>query len=107
MRTTLVVSNSMNFIKDNGLDIAQNGPALFRRKQDVKRLRGGDQNMRRALQHGPAFRGQRIAGADGGANLRHQQAALTSHLENFAEWNFEVLLNVVAECLERRYVQNF
>ena len=50
---------------------------------------------------------ERVAGADGGANLRHQQAAFAGHLQNFAKRNFEVLLNVVAEGLQRRDVQNF
>src|SRR5438046_212314 len=107
MRSALVISHSMDFIDNDSFDIAQNRPALFRREQNVKRLGGGDQNMRRAFQHRPAFGCERVTGADSGANLRHQQATLASYLENFAEWNFEVLLNVVAEGFERRNVQNF
>src|SRR5437763_4744470 len=107
MRATLVIRHGMNFVNDNGFHITQNGPALFRREQNVKRLRRGNQNVRRTLQHRSALRRERISGADSGANLRHQQPTFTSHLENFTQWHFEVLLNVVAECLERRNVQNF
>jgi hypothetical protein len=42
-----------------------------------------------------------IAGADGSANLRHQQPAFTCHLQNLAERDFKVLLDVVAERLQR------
>ena len=62
---------------------------------------GGRFSIARALVH------QRVAGAHGGADLRHQQAALARHLQNFAERNFEVLLDVVAERLERRDVEYF
>ena len=100
MRPSLVISDRVDFVNDDGLDIAQNGPALFRRKQDVQRLRRGDQNVWRTLQHRPAFRRERVAGPDGGADLRHQQPTFACHLQDFAERNFQVLLNVVAQGLQ-------
>src|SRR5579863_2766948 len=50
---------------------------------------------------------ERVASADCSPNLRHQEAAFTSHLQNFAERDFEVLLNVVAQSLQRRNVEHF
>ena len=38
---------------------------------------------------------------------RHQQAALAGHLQNFAQRDFEILLNVVAKGFERRNVEDF
>ena len=40
---------------------------------------------------------ERVAGADRGADLGHQQAALARHLQDFAQRNFQVLLDVVAQ----------
>jgi hypothetical protein len=50
---------------------------------------------------------KRVARAHGGADLRHQQPAIARHLQNFSERDFEILLDVVAERLERRDVENF
>jgi hypothetical protein len=104
MHAALVVGNGVDFVDNNGLDIAQNGAAFLRRQQDVERLRRGNQNVRRALQHkAPVFR-QRVAGTHGRPDLGHQQAALAGHLQNFSERDFEIFLNVVAQGFERGYV---
>ena len=107
MHAALVVGDGVNFVDDHGFDIAQDGAALLRRQQNVERLGRGDQNVRRTLQHqAPVFH-QRVAGAHGGADLRHQQAAIARHLQNFAERDFEIFLDVVAERLERGDVEDF
>src|SRR5882757_5543031 len=95
MRAALVIGYGVNFVHDYGFHVPQDGPALFRREQNVERLRRSNQNVRRAFKHGPALVRERVAGADRSANLRHQQAAFARHLKNFAERDFEVLLNVV------------
>ena len=62
--------------------------------------------MRRALQHqAPVFH-QRVASAHGGADFGHEQAPISSHLQNFSERNLEILLDVVAERFEGRDVKN-
>ena len=107
VRAALVVGDGVDFVHDYGLDIAQDGAAAVGGEQNVERLRRGDQDVRRPLQHlAPLFH-QRVAGADGGANLGHQQAALGGQRQNLAQRPVEVLLNVVAQRLERRDVQNF
>ena len=106
MRPALVVGYGMNLVNDHGLNIPQNRPAFFRGQQDVQRLRRGYENVRRAFQHGPPLVHQGIAGADGCADLRHQEPALARHQKDFAERHFEVLLNVVAQRLQWRNVEN-
>ena len=96
MSAALVVGDGVDFVDDYGLDIPQNRPALLRCKQDVERFRRRDQNVRRTLQHSPALVHKRVAGADRGANLGHQQPTLARHLQDFPQRNFEVLLDVVA-----------
>ena len=96
MCAALVVGYGVDFVHDYGFDVAKNGSALFRGQQNVKRFGSSHQNMRRPLQHRATLGHQRVASANGGANLRHQQSALTRHLKNFAERPFKILLNVIA-----------
>jgi len=103
----LVVGDGVNFVDDHGFDIAQDGAALFGSEQDVERFGRGHQNVRRTPEHQAAVFHQRIAGADGGADLGHEQAAVAGHLENFSEGDFEILLDVVAESFERGDVEDF
>ena len=107
MRAALVVGDGMNLVDDHRLDVAENRAAAVGGQQDVQRLGRGDQDVRRTLQHlAPLFH-QRVAGADGGANLRHQQAAFAGQRQDFAQRTFEILLDVVAQRLQRRDVENF
>ena len=102
----LVVGHRMNLVNDHGLNITQDCAALLRGKQDVERLRRRDKNMRRALQHRTPLVHERVAGADSGANLWHQEATFAGHLQNFAERDFEVLLDIVAQRLQRRNIKD-
>jgi hypothetical protein len=43
-----------------------------------------------------AFVGRSVSRANGGAYIRHEDAALASNLQDFAERNFEIFLDVVA-----------
>ena len=107
MRATLVVGHSVDFIDDYGLNIAENRTTLIRGEQNVERLGRSYQNMRRALQHGATLVHQRVAGANRGADLRHEQTALARHCQDFAERHFKIFLDVVAQRLQRRDVENF
>ena len=86
---------------------AQNAAALLRREQNVERLGRGHQNVRRPLQHALALLHERVTGADRGANLRHQQAFFAGQRRDFAQRAFQVFLDVVAQRLQRRDVQDF
>ncbi len=107
MRAALVVGDGVDFVHDHGANGAQQFPALSRREQNVERFRRGDQNVRRALLHREAVVDERVAGAHGGANFGHQEAALVGQLENFSQRDVQILLNVVAQRFQRRNVQDF
>ena len=107
MGTALVVGHGVDFIHDNRFDVAQDGAASLGREQDVERFGRGDENMRRPHQHIPPFVHQGVAGAHTHANFGHQQAALGSFAKNFAQRDFEIFLDIVAQRLQRRDVQNF
>src|ERR1022692_4653370 len=103
----LVIGDGVNLIHDYGLDIVQDGAAAVGGEQNVERLRRGDQDVRRTLEHVAALFHQRVAGAHGGANFGHQKAALGGQRQDLAQRSVEVLLNVVAQRFERRDVQDF
>ncbi len=62
--------------------------------------------MRWMRQHYTPLLRKRVTRANRRANFRHQDSALPSELQNFAKGNFQVLLDVVAQRLQRRYVEN-
>ena len=107
MRPALVIGHRVNFIHNHGLDIAQNRPALVGREQNVERLRRRHQNVRRTLQHQPTVFRQRVAGTHRSANLWHQQPALRCQRQNLSQRPFQIFLDVVAQRLQRRNVENF
>ena len=108
MRAALIVGDGVNFVDDHGFHAAQDGAAFFRRQQDVERFGRGDQDVRRTREHGAALVHQRVAGA----NSRRESRGISrprsaGHLQNFAERNFQIFLDVVAEGLERRNIKDF
>ncbi len=58
-------------------------------------------------QHRAPLMRERVTCTHCGANFRHQDSALPRELQNFAEGNFQVFLNVVTQRLKRRYIENF
>ena len=48
-----------------------------------------------------------VAGPNRGANLWHQPTPLSRHLQDLAQRDFEVFLNVVAQGLQRRDIEDF
>jgi hypothetical protein len=107
MHAPLVVGDRVNFVDDHRFDIAQNRAALFGSEQNVERLGRRHQNVRRPLQHQPTVLGERVASTNGGANFGHQQPTLRRHLQDLAQRNLQIFLNVVAKRLQRRDVENF
>src|SRR5215472_28781 len=62
--------------------------------------------MRRTPQHRTSFVRERVSGTNGSANLWHENSALAGQLQNLAQRYFEVLLDIVAQRLERRNVND-
>ena len=104
--SALVGDEGVDFIDDDGVDVAQSFAAAGGGEQDVERLRGGDEDVRRQLQHAGAVAGGSVSGADHGADGGHEIAAGGGELLDFGEGLVEVLLHVVAESFEGRDVED-
>ena len=77
VRAAFVIGDGVDFVHDYGFNIAQNLSAALGCEQNIKRLGRRDQNVRRMFEHRPPLMHERVAGSDRGANLRHEQAALS------------------------------
>ena len=107
MRAALVVGHGVDLVDDDGADAGEIGAGFFRGEQDEEGFRRGDEDVRRLLEHGAALGGQRVAGADGGADGRAEIAALEGEFLDLLQWLFEILADVVGERFERRDVDDF
>ena len=74
VRAALVSGHRVNLVHDHGAHAAQHGPAALRGQQQVERLRRGDQNVRRALEHGGPLGGRGVSGPHRDADGRRGQA---------------------------------
>src|ERR1051325_5901107 len=101
----LVIGDSVNFVNDQGAHVAQNGAAALSCEQNVERLRRGHQDVRWALQHLLALVAERVTGAHGGANLRHQRSFFASQRGNLTQGAFQILLDIIAQSLQRGDVE--
>src|SRR5437588_9085515 len=106
MCATLVIGYGVNFIYDYGLYVAQDRPAFFCREQYVERFRRSHQNVWRTLEHLLALVHERVTGADGHTNFRHEQTFFSGEGGDLAQRSFKVLLNVITQRLERRNVED-
>jgi hypothetical protein len=103
--SAFVAGEGVDFIDDDGVDVAQGLAAAGGGEQDVERLRGGDEDVGRQFQHaGTVARGS-VSGAHHGANGGHEVATLGGQLLDLEERLVEILLDVVAERLEGRDVE--
>ena len=103
----LVVGHGVDFVHDDGANAGEIGAGFLRGEEDEEGLGRGDEDVGRLLEHGAAFGGKRVAGADRGANGRAEVAALKGELLYLLQWLFEVLADVVGERFERRDVDDF
>ena len=88
MGAAFVVGHGVDFVHDDGFDGSEDFAAFRGGQEDVKRLGSSDQDVRRARQHRAALVGERVSGAHGGANLRHEDAALSGELQEFRRAEF-------------------
>ncbi len=106
MSAALVIGHGVDFVHDHRVHVTQYPAASLRGEQNVKRLRRGYQDVWRPLQHFLALVRQRIAGAHGRANLRHQQPFFAGQRRDFAQRTFKVFLNVISQRLQRRDIKD-
>jgi hypothetical protein len=106
MGAALVVSDGMDFVDNDGVDGFQDFAAFLGSEKDVQRFGSGNENVRRALQHGASLGHESVAGTNRGADLRHQEPAVDRQALNFAEWGFEIGFDIVPERFEGRDIKN-
>ena len=73
VRAALVPGHRVDLVHDHGAGAAQHGPAPFGGQQQVERLRRGDQDVRRVLEHGGPLGCRRVTGPDRDADRRPGQ----------------------------------
>ena len=106
MPTALVAGDGVDLVDDHCRSVLEHPPRALGGQQDVKRLRCGDENVRRPPRHRPPLVRRRIAGAHQGADLRQRHAQAGRELLNLSERLLQVLLDVIRERLQRRDVDD-
>ena len=96
----------MNFIDNQRARGGQHLSARLRSEQQVKRLRRGYQNVRRLFGDCLSFRSRRVAGADLRAHINVAPLARAQRRANPGQWFLQIFVNVVAEGLEGRHVND-
>ena len=106
VRAALVSGDRVDLVHDDGPGATQHGPAPLRGHQQVQRLRGGDQDVGRVLEHGGALRGGRVAGPDRDPDRRGGEPEMAGCRGDLAERRLQVLLDVGRQRLQRRHVHH-
>ena len=99
-------NHRVDLVDDDGPDGAQHEAAALRRQQEVERLRRGDQDVRRRSEHRRPIGRRRVTGADGGGDVRRVEARRARHRPDAPARFGEVLVDVRAERLQRRHVED-
>ena len=102
----LVVGDGMDLVHDHGADAGQHLAGLDGSEQNEQGLGRGDQDVRPAARHPLALPLRRVAGPQGRSDGRQYDAALARQSGNLGQRDFEILMNVVAQRLERRDVDD-
>ncbi len=85
---------------------AQHRPAALRGHQQVQRLRGSDQEIRRPLQHRGTLSRRGIPGPHRHPDLRCRQPELGGHRGDLGQRPLKVLPDIDGQRLQRRHVDN-
>src|SRR6516162_3209836 len=106
MRAALVRCYGMDLIDDDGPRRRKHFTARVGAEQDVERLWGGHDDVRRGAPHPLALARRRIAGPHPGADLAFGQPLPAQGPTDTGERSLEVALNVVRQRLERRDIDD-
>ncbi len=101
MRAPLVIRHRVNLIDNHGAHVPQRSAASLRGQQNEQRLRCGHQDVRRTLDHLPPLGRRGIAGPHRRSDGRQQQSALCGKRGDAGQRHIQVLVDVVAERLQR------
>ena len=105
VRAALVRHQGVNLINDDGVDAAKH-LAHIRREHQIDRLGRGDQNVGGLAEESSAFRGRRVAGANGDRRRRERVAALGGQTGDPGKRHAQVALHVDGQRFERRDVHH-
>ena len=106
MRTPLVPDERVDFVDDDGTDGAEHAPPAFAREEDVERLGRRDHDMGRPRGHPRAIPARGVSAANHRADLDPGETQPLELARDAGEWHFEIPLDVVAERLERRDIED-
>ena len=106
MRAALVAGNRVNFIDDHRPAGGEHGPARLRSQQNVQRLRGRHDDVRRFAPHSGALRLRGIAAAHSRADGDVGQVQGRQFFANARERRLEIALYVVRQRFQRRHVND-
>ena len=106
VRAATSADHGVDFVDDHRPDRAQQLAAALRREQQVERLRRRHQDVRRRAQHRRALGLRRVAGADGRGDAGAGSAVALGVLPDAAARLREVLVDVGAQRLQRRDVDD-
>ena len=96
MRSALSTGERVDLVDDHHPQRREHPAPLRAGEQDVQRLGGRDQDVRRLAQHPRPVAGRRVAGADRDADLGEGNAGLLEPPLQLGERGLEVALDVVA-----------
>ena len=80
MGAAFVVGYGVDFVDDDGADAAEMFAGFAGGEEDVEGLGGGDEDVGWVAEHGGTLFGEGVAGADCGADLGTEVAALHCEL---------------------------
>ena len=106
VRSAARIDHRMDLVHDHRAHRAEHRPAALRGQEQVERLRRGDQDVRGRAQHRGAARGGRVTGAHRGTDADGGQPGPHGALADGGERLLEVLVDVRAERLEGRDVED-
>ena len=106
MTSALIVRDRVNLIDNDGPHAGEHFARSFRRQENIERLRRGHQNVRTLAEHPLAIRRLRVARPQTDADGRQRDAALLSQRADLGQRPLQVLLNIIAQRLERRAVDD-
>ena len=106
MTSPLIVRHRVNLIDNHGPHAGEHFARPFGGQQNVERLRRSHQNVRRFAQHPLAIRRARVARSQPDPDGRQLDTALLSQRADLGQRPFQILVNIVAQRLERRAVDH-
>ena len=106
VRSPLVVRHRVDLVDDHRADGLQHPPSPLAGEEDEQRLRSGDQDVRRALDHRRAYARRGVPGAHLGADAGVRQPPRRQLAADPRQRLHQVLLDVVRQRLKGRDVDH-